>query len=154
MNCNCEVSECVDLQTCKQLANWWGKILLQLLSLKGTVQAKNYQIKKKKFASNEVSTCSGCFCGISQLCDVCKGGLGDLSGTTVHQYLGNFCRKIALLKSFTSASSNELNSPSLWAIGVILVSKEAEFCDLQSCRVFFFKFRIMIKKYSIWNFSF
>ena len=32
------------------------------------------------FASNEVSTCSGCCCGILQLCDVCKGGWGRLNG--------------------------------------------------------------------------
>ena len=35
---------------------------------KGTVPSKNDQIKKNP--SNEVSTCSRCCCGISQLCDV------------------------------------------------------------------------------------
>ena len=48
------------------------------------------KFKNKDFflAFNEVSTCSGC-CGISQLYDVCKGGLGGLNGTKVHQYLRN-----------------------------------------------------------------
>ena len=46
------------------------------------------------FASNEVSTCSECCCGILQLCDVCKGGSGGLNGATNHQYLRNREQKI------------------------------------------------------------
>ena len=90
----------------------WSLILFfkaGLLNVKRTVQAKNDKIKKNVFASNEVSTCSGC-CGNSQLCDVCKDGLGGLNGTAIHQYLRNVCRKIALLKSFTSATSKEMIS--------------------------------------------
>ena len=61
---------------------------------KGTVQTKNNKIFEKKFfASNEVSTCSGCCCEILQVCDVCKGGLRGLNGTTTHQYLGNMEQK-------------------------------------------------------------
>ena len=43
----------------------------------GTKPPKNYQIEKK-VASNEVSNCSDSCCGISQMCDVCKGGWGEL----------------------------------------------------------------------------
>ena len=39
-------------------------------------------------------------------------GLGSLNGTTIHQYLRNVCRNIALLKSFNVATSKELNSQS------------------------------------------
>ena len=45
-------------------------------SPRGPYPQKNDKVLKKKFfASNEVSTCSGCCCGILHLCDVCKGGL-------------------------------------------------------------------------------
>ena len=64
--------------------------------------------KNKIFAPNEVSTCSGS-CGIFQLCDVCKGGLGGLSDTTVRQFLRNVCRKIALPKILNFATSKEPN---------------------------------------------
>ena len=76
--------------------------------LKRTVKAKNDQLKKS--TSNEVSKCSRCCCGILQLCDVCKGGLGGLNGTTIHQYLRNVCSNIALLRSFNFAISKEPNS--------------------------------------------
>ena len=102
----------------------WSEVIF-----KGTVP--------QKFASNKVSTCSGCCCGILQLCNVCKGGLGGLNDTTYHQYLRNVSRKIALLKSFISATSKEPNYHSFWATELILVSKEAEFCDLQSYTEFF-----------------
>ena len=47
--------------------------------VKGTVKAKNNQIKKK-IAANEVSTCGGWSCKILQLCAVCKGGLRGVEG--------------------------------------------------------------------------
>ena len=96
------------------------------------------KLKKNFFASNEASTCSGCCCRIPQLCDVCKGGLGGFNGTTIHQFLRNVCRKIALLKSFTFATSKEPKSHSFWVTGLIWVSKEAEFCGLQRYRKFCF----------------
>ena len=37
---------------------------------------------------------------------------GGLNATKTHQYLGNVCRKIALLKNFNFATSNEPNSHS------------------------------------------
>ena len=46
-------------------------------TIKGTVRQKNEHISKKEFfTSTEVSTCSGCCCGILHLCVVCKWGLG------------------------------------------------------------------------------
>ena len=45
-----------------------------------------------------------------------------------------------LLKSFNFATFKEPNPHSFWALGLILVWKEAEFCDLQSYRQFFFRF--------------
>ena len=42
-------------------------------------------IKTKFFVSIEVSTCSGCCCGVLRLCDVCKGGLRGLNDTKIHQ---------------------------------------------------------------------
>ena len=67
-------------------------------AFKGIVRPKNYLFFKKVFffASNEVSTCNGCCCGTSQLCDVCKGSLGVLNGTTIHQYLSNMSAEKAL----------------------------------------------------------
>ena len=55
---------------------------------KGSVPPKNYQFLKKKkfFASNEVSTCSGCCYEILQLYDVFKGSWAGLNCTTFHQY--------------------------------------------------------------------
>ena len=110
--------------------------------------AKNYQIKKNIFASNEVSTYSGC-CRILLLYDVCDGGLyfiyGGLNETTIHQYLRNVCRKIALPKSFNFANSKEPNSHSFWATGLILVPKEAVSCELQSYKEFFYNYRILKK---------
>ena len=74
--------------------------------LKGTVEEKKWT-HWRKIASNEVSTCSGCCCWILQLCDVCKGGLGGLNGTTIHHYLRNVCRKIALVNRLSLATSKE-----------------------------------------------
>ena len=39
---------------------------------------KMNKTKEKKFASNEVSTCSESCCGNLQLCNVCKGCLGGV----------------------------------------------------------------------------
>ena len=124
---------------------------MKMPGLRGPYQS----MKKNFFASNEVSTCSGCSYRILQLYDMCKGGLGweGLKGTTIHQYLRNVCRKIALLKSFNFTTSKEVNSHIFWAAGLVLVSKEEEFCDLQSYRVFF-QFSNSDKNYTIWNFSF
>ena len=87
--------------------------------IKGTIPPKNDKvfINSYFFASNEVSTCSGCWCVILQLCDVC-----------IHQYLRNVCRKFVILKSLNFETSKEQ----------ILVSKEADFRHLQSYREFFF----------------
>ena len=79
-------------------------------------------------------------------CATCVKGV--LGGVEQHynpwQYLGDVCRKIALLKSLIFATSKEPKSHSFWAIGQILVSKEAEFFDLQGYR-FFFIFPILKK---------
>ena len=91
-----------------------NKIIVNFSNLRGPFPQKMTKIKKN--ASNEVSTCSGCCCGILQLYIVCKGGLwgggGRLNGTTINQYLGNVCRKIALLKRFNFATSKKPNSHS------------------------------------------
>ena len=50
---------------------------------------------------------------------------------------------------FNFATSKEPNSHSFWATWLILVSKEAEFWDLQSYREFFFNFRILKKLHSL-----
>ena len=63
---------------------------------------------------------------------------GGLNAIKMHQYLTNVCRKIALLKSFNFETSKESNSHSFWATEPILVSKEAQFCDLQNYTEFFF----------------
>ena len=64
--------------------SWWyvvsafvqGLTLIGWEDFKGTVPPKKLP-KYNFFASIEVSTCSGCY-GISQLCDVCKVGLGKV----------------------------------------------------------------------------
>ena len=66
--------------------------------------------------------------------------LGGLNTTTIRQYLRNSCRKIALLKSLNFATSKESNFHSFRATGLMLVSKYADFCDLQSYREFFLQF--------------
>ena len=72
-------------------------------------------------------------------CATCVGGGGGgLNGTTIHQYLRNVCIKIALLNSLNFATSNEPNSCSFRGTALILVTKKAEFCDLQSYGKFFF----------------
>ena len=63
-------------------------------------------------------------------------------------------RKIALLKIFNFAPSNEPNSHSFWATRLILVPKEAEVCSLQSNREFFFQISNSEKSYAVWSFSF
>ena len=77
-----------------------------------------------------------------------------MNGTTIHQYLRNVCRKIALLKSLNFANSKEPNFHNFWATWLILVSKEAEFCDLKCYREFFFSIFEISKNYAVWNFSF
>ena len=61
---------------------------MSCLNLWGPYWQKKTKIKEKNFP-NEVSTCSGCCCGILQLCDVCEGGLGGLNGTTIQEFLRN-----------------------------------------------------------------
>ena len=56
---------------------------------------------RKKNASIEVSICSGCCCGILQLCDVCNGSLGELNGTTYHQYSSNISAEKSLSWNFS-----------------------------------------------------
>ena len=97
---------------------WYLSRFLELI-LKGPYRQKINKLKK--IAYNEVSTCSGCCCVISQVCDVCKEVLGGLNGTTTHQNLRNFCRKIVPLKSFKFATSKQPNSHSFWATWLILV---------------------------------
>ena len=67
-----------------------------------------------------------------------KGVVGGLNATKFRHSFRNGCRKIALLKNFKFATSKESNFHSFRATGLTLVSKEAEFCDLQSYRDFFF----------------
>ena len=62
--------------------------------------------------------------------------------------------KISMKKTIFFTTSKEPNSHSFWATGLILVSKEAEFCAVQGYKVFFFIFRILKKNYAFWNFSF
>ena len=111
----------------------------------------------KKIASNEVSTCSGCCCGILQLCDVCKGGWGGgLNGTIIHQYLRIMSteKKNALLKTLDCTTSKEPNSHCFRATGLIMVSKEANFCDLQFNTDFVFQFSNSEKKLRRLEFQF
>ena len=59
-----------------------------ILSHWGDHTPNKWQIFRKVFfASNEVSTRSGCCFVILQLYDVCKGGWMGLNGITIHQYL-------------------------------------------------------------------
>ena len=75
-----------------------------------------------------------------------KGGLGGgLNATTIHHYLRNVRRNVALLKSLNFATFKESDSHSFRATWMILISEEAEFCELQSYREFFYNFRIMKK---------
>ena len=69
-------------------------------------------------------------------CATCIGG--GLNGTTIHQYLINFCTKIALLKSLNFVTSKEQNSRSFLRHWTDTVKKEAEICDLHRYRKFFF----------------
>ena len=67
-----------------------------------------------------------------------KGVQGRLNATPIQHYLKNVRRKFALLQSLKFLTSKESNSHSFWATGLVLVSKEAEFCDVQSYWEFFF----------------
>ena len=87
---------------------------------------------------------------------MCKGRWrreGGLNVTTIHQNLRNVCNKVAHLKSFNFATSKEPNPHSFWATGLILVLQKAEFCLLQSYRVFL-NSRNLKKNYTVCNFSF
>ena len=111
--------------------------------------------KLKKNASNEVSKCSGCCCGIQQLCDMCKGGSGAVERHYHPSIFIKYLQKNRSPEKFQFATSNEPNSHSFWARGLILKWKEAEICNLQSYREVFFNFRnqffrkkcIFLKKY-------
>jgi len=103
---------------------------------KGTVRPKNDQIKKKKLLLMKYEHVADVVKFYS--CATCvKGVYGGLNATTIHHYLRNVRRKVAPLKSFKFATSKESNSDSFWARGLILASKEVEFCELQSYREFF-----------------
>ena len=124
-------------------------------SVKRIVPPKKWpSFEKKNFASNEVSHVADVVVQFYSCATCVKGVLVELSSTTIHQYLGNVCKKIALLKSFNFVTSKEPNSFSFWATGLIMVPKEAEFFDPQSTREFFFRFSNSGKKHAVWNFSF
>ena len=82
-------------------------------------------------------------------CTTCaKGVKGVLNSSSIHQYSGNVCRKIALLKSFNFATSKEPNSHKFLATGQILVSKEADFV-MYKVREFFFQFSNSDKNFTV-----
>ena len=106
-NCVCLIFiSCTPFHQLKFIHNW-PRTLRNLFHRAGK-KLPNFQF----FASNEVSTCSGCCYGILQLCDVYKGSLGGMNGITIHQYLRTKEQKIALLNSVNFTTSNEPNSHS------------------------------------------
>ena len=84
--------------------------------------------------------------GVLQLCDVCKGGFG---GIECH-YNSSIFKKCLQKKplSWKVSFLHLLKDRTLtffWALGLLLVSKEAEFCDIQSNREFFSTFEFWQK---------
>ena len=116
---------------------------------KGTVPSKNDQIKK--YASIEVSTCSGCCCGILQLCNLCKGGLGGLNGTTIYQHLRNVCRKIALVKSSILQLLKNRTLTVFELRNWYWYQKKQHFVIYKAVEFFFQNFE---KYFIVWSFSF
>ena len=80
-------------------------------SFKWTVPLKYDQIFKKMFfVYNEVSTSSGCSCGILQLYEVCKGGLGGVERHYNPSLIKKCLQQNRSPVKFQFATSKETNS--------------------------------------------
>ena len=127
-------------------------VLLNLI-LRGPFAQKMTKLKKK-FASNEVWTSSGCCCEILQLCDVCKWGLGEFEHHYNPSIFKDYLQKnhspekfhfLQLLKNVT-LTVLELQD-SFW------YQKKQKFVIYKVTESFFFQFSNSDKNYAIYNFS-
>ena len=111
-----------------------------MVPLRGLYPQKITKLKEKKLLQMKYQHVADVVVDFIAVQRVYRELRGALNGTTNHKYSINVCRMIALLKRFNFATSKEPKSHSFWAIGLLSVSKEAKFCDLQNYKEFFFNF--------------
>ena len=124
------------------------KLLLIFIIFLGTSwdrPPKKWPYCKKSFFlfkwSSYQHVASGCVCVsgqfLIQLCGVCKGDWRVWRFALMYCSERYVYRKIALLNSLNFTTSKEPNSHSFQATGLTLISKEAEFCAVESNKEFF-----------------